>query len=142
MMIITVDASVAVKWYVQNMANEPDADLAVKILIRVGAGDDLLVQPPHFVAEVAGVLARMKPHQAAADVAELQYLALRVVASDQIYATAINLAVTLEHHLFDTLYHAVALQTPGCVLVTADKVYYKKAKSFGQIRLLEEFEFL
>lgn len=141
-MILVVDASVAVKWYVQNAANEPDADLAVKILIRVGAGDDLLVQPPHFVAEVAGVLARMKPHQAAADVAELQHLALRVVASAQVYAMAIDLAIRLGHHLFDTLYHAVALQTPGGILVTADKVYYKKAKSLGQIQLLEEFEFV
>jgi predicted nucleic acid-binding protein len=139
--IITVDASVAVKWYVQNAANEPDADLAVKILIRAGAGDDLLVQPPHFIAEVAGVLARMKPHEAAADVTELQHLALRVVASAQVYATAIELATTLQHHLFDTLYHAVALQTPGCTLVTADRVYYRKAKSLGQIQLLEDFEF-
>jgi predicted nucleic acid-binding protein len=44
--------------------------------------------------------------------------------------------------LFDTLYHAVALQTPGCTLVTADKVYYRKAKVLGQIQLLEDFEFV
>ena len=141
-MILVVDASVAVKWYVQNEANESHADLAVRILIRVGAGDDLLVQPPHFVAEVAGVLARMKPNQAAADVAELQNLPMRVVDSDLVYATAIELATTLQHHLFDTLYHAVALQTPGCKLVTADKAYYRKAKALGQIQLLDDLEFI
>lgn len=142
-MILVIDASVAVKWYLRSRADgpdEPDADIALEILMRVGAGEDFLVQPPHFTAEVAGVLARLKPLDAATDIAELQYLPSRVQGSAQVYATAIDLATRLQHHLFDTLYHSVALQTPGSVLVTADKVYFRKAKSFGQIQLLEDFE--
>jgi predicted nucleic acid-binding protein len=42
--------------------------------------------------------------------------------------------------MFDTLYHAVALHTPDAVLVTADKRYYDKARSEGQIILLADFK--
>ena len=33
---------------------------------------------------------------------------------------AIELAQQLDHHLFDTLFHAVALSVTGATLVTAD----------------------
>ena len=35
-------------------------------------------------------------------------------------------AVDLNHHLFDTLYHALAPSTPGAVLVTTDRRYFQK----------------
>jgi hypothetical protein len=46
------------------------------------------------------------------------------------------LAIRLNHHVFDTLYHAVALSVPQTTLVTADETYYRKAQAFGAIRLL------
>ncbi len=49
------------------------------------------------------------------------------------------MAVRLEHHLFDTLYHAVALNEPDAMLITADVRYYNKAKGIGRIALLENF---
>jgi len=42
------------------------------------------------------------------------------------------------HHLFDTLYHAVALEE-GATLVTADAAYFAKAKDLGGIELLADF---
>ena len=51
-----------------------------------------------------------------------------------------DLAVRYQHHLFDTLYHAVALHTPGAVLVTADERYYNKTRLEGQIYLLADFK--
>lgn len=45
-----------------------------------------------------------------------------------------------DQHLFDTLYHAVALETEGAVLVTADERYYSKARRVGGVRLLREWE--
>jgi len=42
------------------------------------------------------------------------------------------------HHLFDTLYHAVALEE-GARLVTADAAYFAKAKDLGGIELLADF---
>lgn len=45
----------------------------------------------------------------------------------------------LDHHLFDTLYHAVALSIPGAVLVTADHRYFARAQPLGQIAWLADF---
>jgi predicted nucleic acid-binding protein len=55
------------------------------------------------------------------------------------YTRAIALACQLDHHLFDTLYHAVALTIPGAVLVTADRRYFAKAQHLGQITWLADF---
>jgi predicted nucleic acid-binding protein len=44
----------------------------------------------------------------------------------------------LRQHLFDTLYHAVALET-GATLVTADERYYETARGEGNITLLSDF---
>jgi predicted nucleic acid-binding protein len=58
------------------------------------------------------------------------------VESTAVYLTACDLAILLNHHLFDTLYHAVALLTPEATLVTADRRYFDKAQSHGRIVLL------
>ena len=139
-MILVVDASVAVKWFVPFSPDEANADMALTVLQRVAAGGVYLVQPPHFTAEVAAVLARLKPEKAASDLVELLHIPQRLIESAEVYSTALKLAKELKHHLFDTLYHAVALHTPGSTLVTADKVYFAKAKSRRQICLLEDFE--
>ena len=47
--------------------------------------------------------------------------------------------VRCQHHLFDTLYHAVAMQNPDATLVTADRRYYDKARSEGQIIMLADW---
>ncbi len=49
------------------------------------------------------------------------------------------MAITLNHHLFDTLYHAVALEV-GATLVTADEVYFNKARHLGGMQLLADFK--
>ena len=141
-----VDASVAVKWFLRSAAEEADADIALAILEQSALGRLPMVQPPHFVAEVAAVLARLKPAEAKDDLLDL----LQIVGgppegaeiSTEIYATALDLALRHQHHLFDTLYHAVALHTPGAVLVTADKRYYDKAKGEDRIVLLADFPYL
>ena len=48
------------------------------------------------------------------------------------------MSIALDHHLFDTLYHAVALEE-GATLVTADETYYGKAKDLGGVGLLADF---
>ena len=61
---------------------------------------------------------------------------LRVRNDGEVYRTACRLAHELQHHLFDTLYHAVALETEAAVLVTADSRYWRKARRFGAIEPL------
>lgn len=55
------------------------------------------------------------------------------------YTRAIELARQRDHHLFDTLYHAVALSVPGAVLVTADRSYFAKTQHLSQIAWLADF---
>jgi len=139
--IVVVDASVAVKWFLHDSPDEQHTDLALRLLEQSVLGFLPMVQPSHFVAEVSAVLVRLKPVQAHDDLINFLDLSYRTQTSPEIYATAMVLALRYQHHLFDTLYHAVALHTPGAVLVTADQRYYNKARLEGQISLLADFRF-
>lgn len=134
MAIIVVDASVAVKWFLPMVAGEPDAEPALELLKGVRIGTHVLAAPPHWLAEVAGVLVRLSPDTIGEDMSSLYALRPVLVEDLAVYETACRLAVQFRHHLFDTLYHAAALYTPGATLVTADDVYYRKAAHLGQIR--------
>ncbi|MBV5322296.1 MAG: type II toxin-antitoxin system VapC family toxin [Ilumatobacteraceae bacterium] len=138
-MIVVVDASVAVKWFLHGNPDEQHTDLALRLLEQSVLGLLPMVQPGHFVAEVAAVLARLKPTDAQDDLFDLLDIRYRTLTSPETYATALDLAMRYRHHLFDTLYHAVALHTPGAVLITADERYYAKARLEGQISLLADF---
>jgi predicted nucleic acid-binding protein len=134
-----VDASVAIKWFFQMADDEDDLDPAAALLRANQDSEALFFQPPHFIAEVAAVLARKKPpDESWADVNDLLDLDLRRVESTAVYMTACDLAIRLNHHLFDTLYHAVALHTAEAMLITADQRYFDKAQSVGQIALLSD----
>lgn len=141
-MIVVVDASVAIKWFLSLRQDEDHADLALKILEEIVLGAIKLVQPPHFIAEVAAVLARTKPDEAQDDLLDLLDL-LNIergtVDSPEIYTTSLELAIRHQHHLFDTLYHAVALHHPSATLITADQRYFDKAKGEGRISLLSDW---
>jgi predicted nucleic acid-binding protein len=139
-MILVVDASVAIKWFLYGQANEAHADVALSVLEQSVLGFITLVQPPHFMAEVAAVLARLRPEQVQQDLLNLQDIDHRVLQSPATYATAVALAMRHQHHVFDTLYHAVALNTPGATLLTADQRYYGKVKGEGQIMRLEDWQ--
>jgi len=138
-MILVVDASVAIKWFFQNRDNETDCDLALTILENVDAGQIQLLQPPHFIAEVAAVLAREKPDEAPDDLFDLLCVECQISQEPESYATAIDLSIRYRHHLFDTLYHAIALHTPGSKFITADEAYWRKAQSMGHIVRLQDF---
>ena len=138
-MKVVVDASVALKWFLSDSLLEDHTDAALAIFEAAVLGQIELVQPVHFVAEVAAVLARIKPADAPSDLLDLLAIERRTVESPQVYATAVALATQLNHHLFDTLYHALALETAGAVFVTADRRYFDKAQHLGQILWLPEF---
>ena len=131
-----VDASVAIKWFFQSATDEDDLKPALGLLRASRDEDVLFYQPPHFIAEVAAVLARKKPDEAQADLRDLLDTDWQCVESSAVYLTACDLAIRLNHHLFDTLYHAVALLTSEATLVTADRRYFDKAQSQGRILLL------
>jgi len=134
-----VDASVAVKWLVPTLPEEGDIDQALTIMAKAAEGEIVLHQPPHFIAETMGVIARLKPAEAPDILRDLLNTEFHQDGTSAIYATATELSVRLSHHLFDTLYHAVAFHIPEAVLVTADERYYNKAKNEGRIVLLKDF---
>ncbi|MCE2392190.1 MAG: type II toxin-antitoxin system VapC family toxin [Proteobacteria bacterium] len=133
-----VDASVALKWFFRQRDDEAHTERAIALLERIGAGQLRMVQPPHFVAEVAAVLARKQPAGARSSLLDLQRLEWEVDESPAIYAAAFELSAALQHHLFDTLYHATALHTEGATLITADTAYYAKAHGRRGIARLQD----
>jgi len=96
------------------------------------------VQPAHWLAEVGAVLARATPDKVEQDIVLLSALGLAVQDGPEILQRACRLAIDLNHHLFDTLNHAVALDTES-VLVTADEHYLVKARDVGRIMRLAEW---
>lgn len=141
-MICVVDASVAVKWFADGdwALREDHVEPALDIL-RASTGGALdFFQPPHFLAEIAAVLARLRPDKALQYVDNLAALNITWAEPTAAYPRAIELACQLNHHLFDTLYHALALTLPGAVLVTADRRYFDKAQHLGQIAWLPDFQ--
>lgn len=138
-MILVIDASVALKWFFRSPDDGADGDLALAILAGISQDRIQLLQPPHFIAEIASVLAREKPEAAGDDLFDLLSIESRFTDDLEIYETAIELAARYRHHLLDTLYHAVALHTRGASLITADKAYYRKAHSAGHIMRLQDF---
>jgi len=134
-----LDASVIVKWLLRDSDGEPDTPAALSLMEAVADGDFEVLQPPHWLAEVAAVMARLSPTTLATDIADLFALDFDVLDDLAVYQRATRLAVELHQHLFDTLYHAVALESTGCTLVTADLRYLKKASAHGRIAGLEHW---
>jgi predicted nucleic acid-binding protein len=136
---IVVDASVAIKWLVPHRPEEPDIGKALALFGQITYQDMIMVQPPHFIAEVMAVIARLEPDYADRLLIAVSNLEMTIEGSTGIYRTAIRLSIDLNHHLFDTLYHAVALNTPDATLITADEVYYHKAQGVGRILRLQDY---
>ena len=84
---------------------------------------------------------REAPATAHRDLEDLLELEMRIDAQPGLYALAMTLAARHRQHLFDTLYHALALRTDDAVLVTADERYARKAKPEGRIVRLRDFRY-
>jgi predicted nucleic acid-binding protein len=136
---IVADASVAIKWLLPGRHDESDWEKALVLLQGIKTGQFALCQPPHWLAEVAAVITRLSPATAVEDIADLHAMDIPVVQSAGVYILACKLSKELDHHLFDTLYHAIALSLEDSVLVTADERYFKKASRRGNLVLLRDF---
>jgi hypothetical protein len=78
-------------------------------------------------------LARESPSTAADDVTMLNALELRETFEPNVLRRGVELAIELKQHLFDTFYHATALETPESVLITADARYLCATRAKGRI---------
>jgi predicted nucleic acid-binding protein len=136
---VVADASVALKWFIGAQPGEGDVEAALGLLRAVADRRLVLIQPPHFVAEVCAVLARESPDSAHRDLADLLDLSMQVRAEPGTYALAMTLAQRHRQHVFDTLYHALALKIDEAVLVTADERYERQTRGEGRIVRLRDF---
>jgi predicted nucleic acid-binding protein len=135
---VVLDASVVVKWALADPEAEPDTEQALRVLEALRGGRAVALEPPHWLAEVAAVLCRLVPRRAREVVRLLQAMELPVSDHPDLYARACDLSVQLGEHVFDTLYHAVALTEADALLVTADERYYRRAVKAGRIARIAE----
>ena len=140
-MIVVLDASVVLKWMLEDPAREPDTEKASAIMESVVTGRLEILQPVHWLAEVAAVAARLTPQTAVRDVEMLAALQFPTSDDPNVIRRATTLAIETDHHLFDTLYHAVALEHEDALLVTADDRYYLRAERYGTVVALRDWEY-
>ena len=139
-MIAVVDASVVIKWLLQDPEREAGTDKATRLMELVTTGGQPVLQPTHWLVEVGAVLARESPGTARDDVGMLTALELPTTDGLEVLQRGVELSMELEQHLFDTYNHGVALETPDCILITADRHYLRAAPTKGRIVDLMDWE--
>jgi predicted nucleic acid-binding protein len=138
--IAVIDASVIVKWLLQDPQREAGTDKATQLMERVANGEQPVLQPTHWIVEVGAVLARESSGTAVDDIGMLTALELPTTDDPEVLRRGLELAMELKQHLFDTYYHGVALGTSECTLITADERYLRAARTKGKIVHLMEWE--
>jgi predicted nucleic acid-binding protein len=137
---VIIDASVVIKWLLQDPEREAGTDRATHLMQAVVNGEQPVLQPTHWIVEVGAVLARESPATAADDVTMLNALELPAADEPLVLRRGVELAMELRQHLFATFYHALALETPAGILITADDRYLHAAREKGQIMHLMDWK--
>jgi len=134
---LVVDASVAVKWVV----DEPDSTLA-RIIAGSGAA---LVAPEIVLAECGNVLwrlvrtRRIGPAQAVAAELELRSAFDRLAPTAELVGEVLEIAIRIDHPIYDCFYIALARRL-DVDLVTSDARLTDHATSSGvKVRHLASF---
>jgi predicted nucleic acid-binding protein len=134
--LLVPDASVIVKWTLAAGA-EPAAKRALGVLAQWQAGEVDLVAPSAWRYEVANVLARKAPRNAADLLEGLLALELPTVDLDtSLLGEALDIALRFAGaSVYDAAYHALALGVGG-TFITADEAYFRHTRRLGGIELL------
>jgi predicted nucleic acid-binding protein len=134
--LLVPDASVIVKWTLRGGA-EPAAERALGVRAEWQAGEVDLVAPSLWRYEVANVLARRAPRNAADLLEGLLALDLPTVDLDiNLLGEALGIAIRFAGaSVYDAAYHALALGVGGTFL-TADEAYFRRTRRLGGIELL------
>jgi predicted nucleic acid-binding protein len=134
--LLVPDASVIVKWTLPG-GQEPAAEKALRVLAEWQAGEVDLVAPSLWRYEVANVLARKAPRNAADLLDGLLALDLPTVELDiDLLGEALSIALRFAGaSVYDAAYHALALGVGG-TFITADEAYFRRTRRLGGIELL------
>jgi predicted nucleic acid-binding protein len=118
-----VDASVALKWVLQ----EPGSEAAIELVAR-----ESLAAPDLLFIECANVLWRkvrrgqIAPSAAAPALAALEATPIRVTPVQPHAAAALAIAAELGQSAYDSLYLATAIAEHG-IMITADEAFARAA---------------
>jgi predicted nucleic acid-binding protein len=137
-MKLVVDASVAIKWFLAARPDEDHLAQAEAVAAAIEDSQTELFAPSHWIAEIIGVLARIEPGIVDDALLVLDDMKPTLIDGVSTVRRAADISIQFNHHLFDTLYHAVAIET-SAILVTADDAYFNKAKTLGEIQQLRDF---
>lgn len=125
---VVIDASVAIKWVV----DEVDSDAALAVL-EGGS----LVSPDLLIAECANILwkkvrrGELTANEAITAARILQQGDIDILPTRHLMDTATRLAIDLDHAAYDCIYLALAMEHE-CPMVTADdRLRSKLARSSG-----------
>jgi predicted nucleic acid-binding protein len=127
-----IDASVAMKWFVE----EDDGD---KALLLVQSTE--CIAPAIIIGELAnGLWSKRKAscidlRIAQRLTAELPQLLKELVPIEPLIQEALSLAFDLDHPVYDCVYQALA-RSRGIPLITADKRFFAKASAHDQSIIL------
>jgi predicted nucleic acid-binding protein len=134
-----VDASVAVKWVVEETGSD-----AARLLSHTH-----LIAPDLLLTECANILWKkvqlgdLKKDGATARLNALLAAPVEIATSRELLAPALKLAIELKHPVYDCLYLALAARR-GIPLVTADarlaKVVRRHASLSARVQLLEDLK--
>lgn len=138
----TLDANVIIKWIFSENIHEAHTSQALNLLHAIKKGLINIVQPPHWLAETMAVIVRINPEIAEKTIELFNAMEFSIFDEPEIYHTACKLSHRYQHHLFDTLYHAVALNNKSSQFITADEKYYRKSFKEGAIIRLTDFSIL
>jgi len=138
MRFVTIDSSVAVKWIFPERLHEQHMTHALQLLKLIEHESIKIIQPVHWLVEVAAVVVRIQPQISKRTIQFLEAMKFPIADEIEIYHIACELAERFNHHLFDTLYHAVAIYK-NAQFITADEKYYKKTHKQGHVIRLADF---
>lgn len=134
-MILVIDTSVAVQWFL----NEPGHRQARALLIA----ENQLVAPDFVVAEVANVLWRrqrtggIQPTLVDEALNELPNFFDRLAPAADLVLGALQLARALEHSVYDCMFLHLAADIEGSVMVTSDRRFAEKVARSSYAKLLQ-----
>jgi len=139
-MNLVVDASVAIKWLIE----EQDSEAAEALLISAGEDNVKLVAPAILLPEVANVLWKrmrrgdMDRRRTLETRERFEEICPLLLPMEGLVERALVLAIDSRHPVYDCLYVALAEELAAELITADERLYRAFAHSFPSVRLLRD----